>query len=83
MIVSDNTIEAEGLRNFSKNLGKRTKCMKRTTESMLSNPSRALDITANVANAVACRNPKAPLPTLPGLIIFHNAGKSFYLEKIV
>ena len=47
------------------------------------NPGRSLDITANVASAVASRNPKQAVSTLPGLIIFYNTGKGLYFGKFI
>ena len=47
MIVSDNTIQAEGLSDFSKNLGKQgLSVSKKMAKNVLSNPGRALDLTA-------------------------------------
>ena len=43
---------------------------KRWQKSILKYPRRALDITANVASAVASKNPKQVLSTLPELIKF-------------
>ena len=54
MIVSDNTIRAEGLGDFFKNLGKKGhNVSKKMAKNVLKNPSRALDITANIATAAA------------------------------
>ena len=58
MFVSDNTIEAEGLSDFFKILGKSSvKKGKKLAQNALNNPSRALDITANIATAASSRNP--------------------------
>ena len=47
MIVSDNTIQAEGLGDFFKNLGKKgLNISKKMAKNVLSNPGRALDLTA-------------------------------------
>ena len=60
MIVSDNTIKAEGLGNFFKNLGNNlAKVGKKLATNVLKNPARALEIGANVATAAASRNPQA------------------------
>ena len=49
MIVSDNVIQAEGLGDFFKNLGKiSAKAGKKLAKSVLSNPARALDLTAKI-----------------------------------
>ena len=52
-------------------------------KSLLKNPSRALDITTNIATAAASRNPKNVTSTLPELITFYNTGKGLYLGKFV
>ena len=82
MIVSDNTIQAEGLGDFFKNLCKKgLNVSKKMAKNVLKNPSRALDITANIATAAVSRNPKNVMSTLPELITFYNTGKGLYLGK--
>ena len=84
MIVSDNTIQAEGLGDFFKNLGKiSAKAGKKLAKNVLSNPGRALDLTAQIAIAAATKSPKAALSTLPEVINFYHTGKGLYLGKIV
>ena len=84
MIVSDNTIQAEGLGSFFKNLGKiSSKAGKKLATNVLKNPARALEIGANVGTAMVSRNPKAALSTLPELITFYNSGKGLYLGKFI
>ena len=84
MIVSDNVIQAEGLGDFFKNLGKKgLKVSKKMAKNVLKNPSRALDITANIATAAASRNSKNVMSTLPELITFYNTGKRLYSGKFV
>ena len=84
MTVSDNTIEAEGLGSFFKNLGKiSSKAGKKLAENVLSNPGRALDLTAKIATAAASKSPKAALSTLPEVINFYHTGKGLYLGKFV
>ena len=84
MIVSDNVIQAEGLGNFFKNLGKKgLNVSKKMAKNVLSNPGRALDLTAKIATAAASRNSKQTLSTLPELITFYNTGKGLYLGKFV
>ena len=79
MIVSDNVIQAEGLSDFFKNLGKKgLNVSKKMVRNVLNNPSRALDITAKVATAAASRNPKNVMKPLPELINFYNTGKGLY-----
>ena len=84
MIVSDNTIKAEGLGSFFKNLGKiSAKAGKKLATNALKNPARFLEIGANVATAAASRNPKAALSTLPEVINFYHTRKGLYLGKFV
>ena len=84
MIVSDNTIKAEGLGDFFKNLGKLSaRAGKKLATNVLKNPGRALEISANVATAAATRNPKAALSALPEVINFYHKGKGLYLGKFV
>ena len=83
MIVSDNVIQAEGLGNFFKNLGKKgLNVSKKMAKNVLKNPSRALDITANIATAAASRNPKNVMSTLRELITSYNSGKACTLVNL-
>ena len=84
MIVSDNVIQAEGFGNFFKNLGKiSAKAGKKLAKNVISNPGRALDLTAKIATAAATKSPKAALSTLPEVINFYHTGKGLYLGKFV
>ena len=84
MTVSVNTIKAEGLSSFFKNLGKiSSKTGKKIAKNMLSNPGRALDLNAKIATAAATKSPKAALSTLPEVINFYHTGKGLYLGKFV
>ena len=84
MIVSDNTIKAEGLGSFLKNLGNiSSKAGKKLAKNVLSNSGRALDLTAKIATAAATKSPKAALSTLPEVINFYHTGKGLYLGKFV
>ena len=84
MTVSDNTIKAEGLEEFFKNLSKiRLNVSKKMAKNVLSNPGRALDLTAKIATAAASRNSKQALSTIPELITIYNTGKGLYLGKFV
>ena len=78
MIVSDNVIQAENLGDFFKNLGKiSAKTGKKLAKNVLSNPGRALDLTAKIATAAATKSPKAALSTLPEVINFYHMGKGY------
>ena len=82
MIVSDNTIQAEGLGDFFKKLGKVSgKAAKKLATNALKNPARFLEIGANVAAATASGNPKAALSALPEVINFYHTGKGLYLPR--
>ena len=82
MIVSDNVIQAEGLSDFFKNLGKiSAKAGKKLAKNVISKPGRALDLTAKIATAAATKSPKAALSTLPELINFYHTGKGLYLPR--
>ena len=84
MIVSDNVIQSEGLGDFFKILGKiYAKASKKLAKNVLSNPGRALDLTAKIATAAATKSPKAALSTLPEVINFYHTGKGIYLSKFV
>ena len=84
MTVSDNTIKAERLGSFFKNLGKiPAKAGKKLATNVLSNPGRALDLTAKIATAAATKSPKAALSTLPEVINLYHTGKGLYLGKFV
>ena len=84
MIVSDNTIQAEGLGEFFKKLGKiSAKAGKKLAKNVLSNPGRALDLTAKKTTAASTKNPKAEKSKLPEVIKFYHTGKGFYLGKFV
>ena len=52
-------------------------------KNVLSNPGRALGLTAKKATAAASGNSTQALSTLSELITFHNTGKGLYLGKFV
>ena len=84
MIVSDNTIQAEGLGSFFANLGKiSAKAGRKLATNVLKNPGRAIEITSNIATAAATKSQKAALSTLPEVINFYHTGKGLYLGKFV
>ena len=86
MTVSDDTIKAEDLGDFFKDLvKKRLNVSKKMAKKVLSNPETALDLTAKIASASAAvsRKSKQALSTLPELITFYNTGKGLHLGKIV
>ena len=79
IIVSDQTIQAEGLGDFFKHLGK---AAKNVGKKILKNPGRALEIAANIGTAAASKNPKLIAATAPDVIKFVHQGKGLYLGKI-
>ena len=84
MIASDNAIQAEGLGDFFKDLGKKgLNVSKKMSKNVISNPGRALDLTAKTTTVAASRNSKQALSTIPELITFYNTGKGLYLRKFV
>ena len=84
MTVSDNTIQEEGLGNFFKNLcEKGLNVSKNMAKKLLSNPGRALDLTAKIATAAVSKNSKQALSTIPALITFYNTRKGLYFGKFV
>ena len=84
MTVSDNTIVAEALREFFKNVGQKGRsASKKMANSVLKKTRRALEICAIVDSAFASRSPKAALSSLPEVINFYDTGKGLYFGKIV
>ena len=84
MIVSDNVIQAEGLGDVLKSLGRKgLNVSKKMAKNVISNPGRDLDLTAKIATAAVPKNSKPALSTLPELKAFYNTGKGLYLGKFV
>ena len=59
------------------------KAGKNLAKNFLSNPGRALDLTAKIATAATTKSPKAALSTLPEVINFYHTGRGLYLGKFV
>ena len=84
MIVSDKTIQAEGLGSFFKTSGTvAAKAGKKIATNALKNPGKFLEIGANFATAAANRNPQPALSSLLAVIFFYHTGKSFYFGNFV
>ena len=82
--VSNNTIQAEGLSSFFRNLGRMSaKAGKKLATNVLKSPGRALEVTSNIATAAASKSPKTALAALPEAINFYHRGKGLYLGKFV
>ena len=79
LIVSDQTIQAEGLGNFFKHLGS---AAKNVGKKILNNPGRALELAANIGTAAASKNPRMIAATAPDIKKFVHQGKGLYLGKI-
>ena len=78
-IVSDNTIQAEGLQDFFKGLGK---AAKNVGKKIVNNPTRALEIGTNLATAALTKNPKAIAAQAPSVIKFLHHGNGLYVGKL-
>ena len=72
ILVSDATIEAEGLKDFFKSVGRATVNF---GKKVANNPVRALEIASKIGSAAASRNPRAALSATPDLIIFATTGE--------
>ena len=72
MTVSDATIEAEGLKDFFKSVGRATVNF---GKKVANNPIRALEIAGKIGTAAASRNPRAALSATPDLIKFATTGE--------
>ena len=80
MIVSDNTIQADGLGSCFENLGRiSSKAGKTLATNLLKNPGRALKITSNIATAAATKSPKAVSSSIQEVINFCHTGKGLFL----
>ena len=79
LIVSDQTIQAEGLGDFFRSVGK---AAKNVGKKILNKSGRALTIAANIGTAAASKNPKLIAATAHDIIKFVHQGKGFYLGKI-
>ena len=77
MTVSDATIEAEGLKDFFKSVGRATVNF---GKKVANNSVRALEIASKIGSAAASRNPKAPLAATPDLLKFSTTGEG---KKVV
>ena len=75
LIVSERTIDGEGLGDFFKHLGKMGK---NVGKKILNNPGRVLEIAANIGTAAASKNPRLIAATAPEVIKFVHQGKGLY-----
>ena len=72
MTVSAATIEAEGLKDFFKSVGKATVNF---GKKVANNPVRASEIASKIGSAAASRNTRAALSATPDLIKFATTGE--------
>ena len=72
MTVSDAAIEAEGLKDFFKSVGRATVNFGKKVANI---PIRALEIASKIGTAAASRNPRAALSATPDLIKFATTGE--------
>ena len=72
MTVSDATIEAEGLKDFFKSVGR---APVNFGKKAANNPVTALEIASKIGSAAASRNPKAALAATTDLIKFATTGE--------
>ena len=72
MTVSDATIEAGGLKDFFKSVGRATVNF---GKKVANNPVRAIEIASKIGSAAASRNPRAALSATPDLIKFATTGE--------
>ena len=78
-IVSDQTIQAEGLGDFLRGIGKAAESV---GKKILNNPGRALKLAANIETAAASKNPRMIAATAPDIVKFVHQGKGLCLGKI-
>ena len=72
MTVSDATIEADGLIDYFKSVGRETVNF---GKEVANNPVRALEIANKIGSAASSRNPKAALAATPDLTKFATSGE--------
>ena len=80
MTVSDAKIEAEGLKDFFKSVGRATVNF---GKKVANNPVRELEIASKIGSAAASRNPRAALSATPDLIKFATIGEGIKVVKKV
>ena len=77
-IVSDHTIQAEGLEDYFKLIGKAAKSVGKI---ILDNPGRAIEIAANIGTAAASKNPKLIAATAPDNTSIVRQRKGLHMGK--
>ena len=79
MTVSDATIEAEGLKDFFKSVGRATVNF---GKKVANNPVRALEIASKIGRAAASRKLRAALSAAPNFIKFATTGEVIKVVQI-
>ena len=74
LIVSERTIDGEGLGDFFKHVGS---AAKNVGKKILNNPGRALEIAANIGTAAASKNPRLIAATAPTLLNLFIKGRGY------
>ena len=78
--MSDNTIQAEDIGSFFKNLGRiSAEACKKLATNVLMNPGTALENISDIATAAATKSPKAALSSSLEVIKLNHTGKGMYL----
>ena len=78
LIVSDQTINGEGLGDFFKHLGS---AAKNVGKKILNIKGRALEIAANIGTAAASKNPRMIAATAPTLLNLFIKGRGYTKRK--
>ena len=78
MTFIDATIEAEGLKDFFKSVGRATVNF---GKKVANNPVGALEMASKLGSAAAPRNPRAALSATPDLIKFATTGEGIKLVQ--
>ena len=78
MTVSEATIEAEGLKDFFKSVGR---AVVNFGKEVANNPVRAFEKVSKIGSAAASRNPRAALSATPDLSKFATTGEGTKLVQ--
>ena len=78
MTVSDATIEAEGLKDFFKSVGRATVNF---GKKVANNSVRGLEIASEIGSAATSRNPRVALSATPDLIKFATTGEGIKVAQ--
>ena len=79
LIVSERTIDGEGLGDFFEHLGS---AAKNVGKKILNNLGRALEIAANIETAAASKNPRLIAATAPKSLNLYIKGRAYTKLKV-